>query len=575
MINQEEIEASLEQRADYIPIDKLVSETAGGSQLFKTAQKALLNSSLRTIVGPRGCGKTHLMRYAWQQCKDELTKPFAVYASFNRYYRLEPLLVSRASPPHEFHAWALGVIAVAALYSFEAFYPQGNFSEKNNDNLFFVERATLEDLISSLEKNRPLTEDQDLVADKLSINLVKKLIDTCCNRLDRKRTVLFLDDAALTLTPVYMSEILDILSALKSSTIAPKASVYPGTTEYSSKFHIGQDAMSISVWPSVESEDYATDMDDIAKNRIADFEQMPNEAVTLIRFAAFGVSRAYLTMLFEFKEIRKSKNVQQAVNSVIESHSKARIAEYRSLGQKVPKFTSLISVGDAVLQGMVSEIKIANANNSHLLQKIVGIDSVGITPIVKRMLQLLIEAGLIYDIGEVKHGTPQRIYQRYVPHGALLLRNRAIVAGDSGGALKALSEALSKKAQKHPVRRQINRLVADATQIDELKFSLPPCQKCNSPRLSETQRFCAGCGSQLIESSTFEACLNIEIVEVPGLTEWQLTKIKAELSILKTIRDYLAMQDPVSELFSVYGFGPRRSAKIADILQSFVDDYLS
>jgi hypothetical protein len=309
MVDQEEIEASLEQRADYIPIEKLVSETAGGSQLFKAAQKALLNSSLRTIVGPRGCGKTHLMRYAWQQCKDGPAKPFAVYASFNRYYRLEPLLVSRASPPYEFHAWALGVIAVAALYSFEAFSSHANLEGFKSDNLFFVGRETLETLISSLEKNRPLTADQVSIADTLSINLVQKLIDTCCGKLGRKRTVLFLDDAALTLTPMYMSEILDILSALKSSTIAPKASVYPGTTEYSSKFHIGQDAMSISVWPSTENDGYDTDMDDIAKNRIADFEQFPNEAVVLIRFAAFGISRAYLTMLFEFKEIRKSKNL--------------------------------------------------------------------------------------------------------------------------------------------------------------------------------------------------------------------------------------------------------------------------
>lgn len=573
MINQDEIEASLEQRADYIPIAKLVSETSGRSQLFKTAQKALLNSSLRTIVGPRGCGKTHLMRYAWQQCKDDATKPFAVYASFNRYYRLEPLLVSRASPPHEFHAWALGVIAVAVLYSFEAFSALNNSVHIKDDDLFFVERATLEGLISSLEKNRPLTADQELIADKLSITLIQNLIDTCCNTLGRKRTVLFLDDAALTLTPIYMSEILNILTALKSSTIAPKASVYPGTTEYSSKFHIGQDTMSISVWPSIESEDYAIDMDDIAKNRISDFDQIPNEAIVLIRFAAFGISRAYLTMLFEFKEIRKTMNIQRSVNLVIESHLNARIAEYRSLGQKVPKFTSLIVAGEKVLQGMVSEIKHANDDPS-FLQKVIGIDSAGISPIVKRMLQLLIEAGLIYDIGEVKHGT-QRIYKRYVPHGALLLHNRAIVAGDPGGALKALGEALSKRAKKHPIRRQINKLVADASLIDDLKFSLPPCQKCSSPRLSETQRFCAECGSQLIESSTFEACLNIKIVNVPGLTEWQLDKIKTELPILKTIRDYLAMQDPVSELFSVYGFGPRRSAKIADILQSFVDDYLS
>lgn len=571
---QDEIETSLEQRADYIPISKLLSETASGSRLFKAAQKALLNTSLRTIVGPRGCGKTHLMRYAWLQCKNDSDKPFAVYASFNRYYRLEPLLVSRASPPHEFHAWALAVIAVATIYSFGSMSKHGDIKIEKIEKYFGATRDSLERLISSLEKNKPLVGDLLNLAESLSIHAVKDLIDYACTSLERKRSVLFLDDAALTLTPVYMIEMLDILRAFKSPTIAPKASVYPGTTEYGPKFHIGQDAMTVSVWPSIESDEYASDMDEIAQTRVTNFSDLPEEIVNLIRFASFGIPRAYLTMLHEFKEVNKKKNTQVSLNKVIEDHLNARIAEYRSLGQKVPKFTNLIKVGENVLNGMVTNIKNAN-RESPLLQRVVGIDTSDLTPIAERMFQLLIEAGLIYYVGEVKHGTPQRIYRRYVPHGAILLRNRATTGAEIGGTVKALSDSLLRRTQKHPVRRKLERLVDNANLINDLKFSLPPCQVCNHPRTTESQKFCGNCGEQLLDSSTFEACLSKRIVDVPGLTAWQLDKINNELPKLKTIRDYLAMQDPVLELFSVYGFGPSRSAKIVDVLQSFVDDYLS
>jgi hypothetical protein len=83
------------------------------------------------------------------------------------------------------------------------------------------------------------------------------------------------------------------------------------------------------------------------------------------------------------------------------------------------------------------------------------------------------------------------------------------------------------------------------------------------------------CGNQLLAVSTFDACLSIAIRDVPGLTEWQKEKIAAELPQLRTIRDYLAMQDPMAELLTVYRFGTRRSARIADLLQSYVDDFLS
>lgn len=43
----------------------------------------------------------------------------------------------------------------------------------------------------------------------------------------RKRAILLLDDAALTLTKEYMIEFFDVFRSLKTISISPKASVYP------------------------------------------------------------------------------------------------------------------------------------------------------------------------------------------------------------------------------------------------------------------------------------------------------------------------------------------------------------
>jgi hypothetical protein len=569
---QDDLDASLEQRADYIPAEKLVGETATDSDLFEAVRKALLNSALKTIVGPRGCGKTHMMRYAWLTCQDDETKPFAVYVSFNKYYRLEPLLVSRASPPDEFHAWTLALI-VLATYASLSFKPDYEKFIPELETTFELPKAKLETLVAALERNQPLSSEEASLARSVTISRVQQLLDTTCQRLGRKRTVLFLDDAALTLTPTYLIEMLDIVRALKTATIAPKASVYPGTTEYSARFHSGQDSTAVFVWLSVEAPEYSSDMDQIAQHRFSDFAQVPQDVVELIRFAAFGIPRAYLTMLQAYKE-STARTQQQKVNQVIESHLNARLAEFRSLATKVPKLKRLVEVGELVLNGMVKAIKVSN-DDASVVQMLIGIPKEDLTSITHRMFQLLVEAGLVFDAKEVKHGTPERIYQRYIPHGAALIQSRALTSGDVGGTIKSTIEAINKQRAKHPVRRKLEKFVDDPSKIKSLDFALPPCPVCGTGRVSESQKFCSNCGTQLIAVSTFDACLNVAIAEVPGLTDWQSQKIRDELPRLKTIRDYLAMQDPVAELLTVYGFGRRRSARVADVLHGFVDDFLS
>ncbi|MCX8967407.1 zinc ribbon domain-containing protein [Erwinia psidii] len=573
-IEEDHLSYTLQQRADYIPLDELLGETSEEGEVFKRVYSELTNKGLRTIVGPRGCGKTHMMRYAWLKCKEQESKPFAVYVSFNRYFRLEPLLSSRGGAINQFHAWVLARILLAIV---------DKRSEWNNSkvdpelvlNRYGFKIEGLSQFVSRVERAQPLDDNETDIVENITIDKVQSVIDEIRFQAGRNFTVILMDDAALTLTPEYLLEFLDIVRSLKSTTIVPKASVYPGTTEKSPKFHEGQDSISVAVWISIDDDEYDQVMNSIAVKRVPTLSTIPDDVKRMFKLAAFGIPRAYLTMLDEYTR-GGYKNSQQAINNIISEHLSARINEYRSLSMKVPKFRELISFGETLLDKFAYLLKEANVKliTKKEKQLYIGIEKDGISPIIERMFNLLVEAGLIYDSGEVKHGTPQRIYQRFIPHSAMLIRHRVFLTSEKGGAVRQVLEGFSMKNTKHPLRRSLSRIIKKE-QIDALSFSLPACTSCNTPRIHDNQKFCHQCGKQLVDASTFNLCLDTKLDVVPGLTKWQKKKISESLPTLKTIRDYLAKQDPAADLLAIKGIGDKRATRIVDVLESFVDDFLS
>ncbi|MGS0756964.1 hypothetical protein ACVBEH_21445, partial [Roseateles sp. GG27B] len=342
--SDEVLSATLQHRADYIPIEDLPNETARSGALFQTIVQELTNRSLRTIVGPRGCGKTHMMRFAWLSCRDNESKPFAVFASFQRYLRLEPLLSTNAGATQLFHSWVLARVLLSARESAEAWAPAAVAADCALEAQGYTAELLLA-LAARLERNQPLNDELAAFSDSLSIDRTKQVIDAMRIAAGRKFAVLLLDDAAMTLTPDYLVEFLDIVRSLKSATIAPKVSVYPGTTEASPRFHQGQDSTPISAWISVEDVDYETIMRDIATVRVKGLDNIPEDVKSLLRFAAFGIPRAYLTMLEDYQRGR-FKTAQQGVNRIVTGHLDARISEFRSLGKKIPKLTILVDAGE-------------------------------------------------------------------------------------------------------------------------------------------------------------------------------------------------------------------------------------
>jgi len=571
LAQQEDIELkqALDERADHIPVDELKSGTAR-ADFFDHIHNTLVARGTKLLIGPRGCGKTHMMRYTWLLCRDDATLPLAIYVSFNRYYRLEPLLRTRSNAVDLFHAWVLARIfeALSDLLS----SPVLALEPEWVPTILGVDVGELRDLIAKLERGLPLSTSNETVLASLSIQRLISTIERACDITKRRRAVILLDDAALTLTPEYLFEFFDIVRVLRTQRISPKASVYPAT-DFGPRFHASHEADSVPVWLSVDRSDYMSLMGAIRQTRLPDLS-VPNEVDSLLKFAAFGVPRAYLTMLREYT--RGSGSQQQLVNKVVEGHAISKREEYESMAIKMPRFESILRTGTKLFDGIISEVKCAQvaALSRDEKQLVVGIidSEVSSDPLIERMFNLLIEAGLLYEAQTVSHGS-DRIYRRYMPHIASLIAARAVVGASRSSAASQLVEVLEKKSSKHPLRRRLSKMV-DVEALKSLKIDLPACRVCGTQRLTSQQRFCTHCGSELLDGSTFARCMGLPLADVPGLTDWQRERVST-LDRVKTIGDLLAIQDPGSELRKLHRIGNVRASRMIELVTSFVDEFLS
>lgn len=563
-----------EVRADQLTLETIENNTSIDGPALNVVRELLVPGA-KLIVGPRGCGKTHLMRYAWAYSLQKSENPFCVYVSFNRYYRLEPLLKSKANALDLFHGW---MICLCYLGIYESITAHLNRAlELDPDDLWVgYSKDVLEGIVARLERGAALPADYEEIFETLSLQQLKSTIDRLTDVLRRKRCIILLDDAALTLAPEYLPDFFDFFRTLKSSTISPKASVYPGTTEYGPRFHVVHEADEVAAWFSVDSPNYLKLMESIGSKRLTGYERIPQETRDLFKYAAFGIPRAYLSLLNEFQNLDKAEGTPQSkANSILDSFIKNKEAEYLSLSVKIPKFRTIINGGMRVFHKMCSALVEENqallASNER--QLLIGIqESTERNIYVDRMFSLLIEAGLLYGFTSVSHGK-SRVYERFLPHIAFLIRDRAFSEG-KGFSPGKIVEVLQRPSPKHPLRRSVSTLL-DYAALKELKFDLPPCQNCQVARLSESSKHCHNCGAKLTDASSFKSCMEIKLADIPTLTQWQKKKLRDDLPDVKTVGDFLALQDPGSELRKMSYVGPRRAVIINNGIEVFVDEFLS
>ena len=555
----------LEERSDYLDYDQVVDWFVTDNY-FDNIQRKLLGTGAKLLIGPRGTGKTHQMLISHINCIKDTNKPVSLYVSFNRYYHLEPLMSRASNAIKIFNTWVLSKI-VLSMYE---------FSEKANVDISVLMHAPglakskLEIFIGKAEKGLFRFEDESLL-EILNVSYVKNLIEDLIIISNRKRAILLLDDAALTLTPEFLVDFFEIFIGLKSSNISPKASVYPGTTEYGSKFHLGHDAEKVECWINVTDDmiSYSTFMDQVINKRLSQtIKDIDSEIVEIFKYASFGIPRAFIFLVRSYLQSNKSTR-QSKFNEVIEQHASLIKIEYLSLKKKIPQFSNIIEVGNNFFDAIINDVAYINKELVGSRNIIIGIEE-HTNNMAERMTQFLNEAGLLYKhSSSVSHGH-NREYIRYTPHLLFLLKAKAFSSGRGFDTKKILEQLLSPE-KKHPVRRKLDTLLS-LQDIHDLKLNLPPCTNCGTVRIQDDQRFCHKCGFELVNNSAFESCMELDVTAVP-FTKFQLQVVKE--ANFKKIKDFYSVQNPVSELRKVKLVGVYRSQEILKRVLSIVDEFLT
>lgn len=558
--------AEFEERADQLSLALIDSSLADG-EVFRRARAKLLARGAKLLVGPRGTGKTHIMRYAYAQAMRQADKPLALYATFNRYLNLEPLLKKSPDARQRFHSWVLAKLLVSAFDWLEAATLDESILS-NADPLF--NRSDLMQLVARLERGTG-EELYEELGQRLTVDHVLKAVQTLLDVSHRSRAVLLLDDAALSLADEYLVAFFEIFRQLKTELIAPKASVYPGSTQYGPTFHASHEVEEIHLWLSVEDGEYSQIMGDIAARRLLP-EQIAGinpDVMELLKYLSFGVPRTYLRLLRELLSSRQ-RSVQQQVNGIVEAQTELIRAEYESLGIKLKQFASIVQAGSDFFVNAVQDVAAAQSADTSVRNIVLGLQQEqNRSPLAERMLRFLVEVGLLYPLQPVSHG-PHRKYDRYIPHLAFLWRRGAFgrTAWSTG-----LTSCMQASSAKHPVRREMSTLLR-ANGLAHIKLDLPPCQNCGTERINESQRFCHQCGTELVVASMFEECMQLPLGRIPEISQAMIRRLNDDTQ-LRSVGDVYASQNASGDLQRANYVGPVRAGEIIRKVERVIEEFLS
>ena len=554
---------NFEERADYIESQDLKDWTVEHEEFSRLKEK-LIQTGAKLLVGPRGTGKTHLMLSTHYECLQNSDFPLSTYISFNHYLRLESYLHSTTNTISLFHTWVLTKIYLSAALQHEQQYSKLP-PEINQD---FIQEFLLNVESQKYEK---FEDKYKIIINFFSVHIVKEFLHEILDSKNRKRFILLLDDAALTLTKDFMIEFFDIFRSLKSPRISPKASIYPGTTQFGPRFHVGQDAEKVNVWHDVQQPEYLLFLSELKNKRLQGLE-IDENINKLLMYSSFGIPRAYLNLLRAYTSSTK-KTPQSKFNNIIQDYCSYLIDEYLSISDKLHQYKSFIDTGRTFFDAIVKELTQRNHNmlrgqsteNKHIH---LGVNSIDLEKnSYKLMINFLQEAGLLYEVNEQSHGQDRRI-KIYVIHYAFLLKNKAFTI-TRGFKPEEILHIISLSIAQ-PYRKSIDSIL-HSLGLEEPALILDSCSKCHTIKISPNQKFCHNCGSPLVIESTYKKCMNYPLNKVP-LTKFQKSALEA--TQFKKVQDVVMCTNFGEQIMQFPRIGTVRSNDINQKVVTWVEEFL-
>lgn len=559
--NESEMNASdntFEERAENLSREELEAWTSLTPKDRNNLAK-LKGPGAKLLTGPRGSGKSTLMRLAYFELIEE-GESFPVYVNYSQSLALEPLFHTHANASLIFRQWILSKIAIGAEEAAKQMEVPlgGDFRRAAKHS-----RA----IITSLEKGQT-TGDSSLL---ISPTDLVAWIEEFAEENGFKRAVLLLDDAAHAFSSEQQSEFFEVFRQLKTRLIAPKAAVYPGITTYSPNFHVGHEAEQLNAWYDADDPHYLRSMQELLERRLPEGQREKlrsrEELVELLALCAFGIPRGFLNMLstlIDRIDEGAARGGWAEGRPIIEGHSESVRKVFKSLEVRLPKFRNFVEVGEDLERAMVDQLKRANDNREESRAKTtrIGIEE-PITPGLERVLHMLEYSGLVRDVGSQTRGK-KGSYRKFIVHHSLIATENALSLGRSF-SLRSVCDGLAAKDAHALVRVKASTLLGDGFEA-RCRINLTPCPKCTAPRVYAEQKYCMRCGTELRDGSVYDELLNAPLSVLP-LTERKFKDI-VEKTSLRTVGDILA--DDQQQLLTVAYIGPTWAKRIYAMSHDFV-----
>ena len=238
---------------------------------------------------------------------------------------------------------------------------------------------------------------------------------------------------------------------------------------------------------------------------------------------------------------------------------------YKSLKEQLPIYKEFVEKGSEMYDTLLDSLKQYNREKDFYNQAVeVGIRK-PIPVELDKVFNFLQYAGLLmYDRGLSK-GENGRYAIYVINYGFLVEQN--VFGGKTNIKNVELATALKTRNMHEYKRFTVESLLGEGEISGIFPFSLPPCPKCNTPRISADTKFCSECGEKLITPSLFEELVNNDISKLP-LTAYRVDTIK-QSSTIKTIRDIL-MDTDHKELRGVPGIGPYWANRISSYAEEYI-----
>lgn len=556
---EEQFANVFEQRAEHLSASELKKWTAYSDRDHAIVSK-LLGPGAKLLIGPRGSGKSTLLRSAYYEAID--TKScLAVYVNYSNSLALEPLFHRQANALQIFRQWLLYKIIAGLKEVFKALRAS-----------LPTDLRTLSSEADSLIRGFESGGVPPLPDTPLTPQILGESLERCTEQLNMQRCVLLMDDAAHAFSPEQQREFFEVFRGLRSRRVAGKAAVYPGTTSYSSNFHVGHDAELIEVWSKPDTE-YLNSMQMVIQKRLPEHLRGQlkgkEDIVNLLALASFGLPRGFLNMLSQVFGIGGESNgtspTRRLADQAVSDHADSVRALFTTLRSKLPRFENFVEAGIELESAALESIRkynqlkeaVEGKTNVLALREPVG-------PKFERVLNMLEYAGVVRSEGTVSRGIKGR-FRKYSLHNASVIARNALSLGKSY-SVRSVVNALISGTSNDFVRTTPAALLGDDFE-QRCVLNLPNCSKCGTPRVAEEQRFCMKCGAELSMASIYEELLRAPIDKLP-LTEKKLAGIKKHTK-LKTVQDII-LDDETQKLLKVPYIGPVWAARIRTLAEEFV-----